>query len=401
MDQASRVRVMGPLAPYACGFRELLAGLEYAESSAATHLVLMAQLSRWLDVKELSPSGLTSERVEEFLGANRARGHRFPKSSRGSELLVGFLRDVGAAPDATAAVLSPTGDLLERFRLYLVSERGLAAGTVVNQVHSARLFLGGLDLEVLGDLDQLRPSHVNGFIVAQSGRRGVASTKCLVTGLRSLLRFLHVEDVTAVSLVGAVPTVSGWAATWLPRTVDPVSVSRLLASCDRRTVQGRRDYAVLVVLARLGMRVGEVAALELGDIDWRNGELLVRGKANRMERLPLPSDVGEALAAYVQKGRPTSECLALFRRLLAPHRGLTTGAVIVIVQSACNRAGLAPIAAHRLRHAVASDLLAEGAALPEIGQLLRHRSMASTAIYTKVDTARLRELARPWPRTTP
>jgi site-specific recombinase XerD len=157
---------------------------------------------------------------------------------------------------------------------------------------------------------------------------------------------------------------------------------------------------VLVVLSRLGMRVGEVAALTLDDIDWRSGELLVRGKGNRLERLPLPANVGKALAAYIKQGRPKSEHRELFLRVLAPHRGLTNGGLIVVVQSACRRAGLAPIAAHRLRHMVASELLAAGAGLPEIGQVLRHRSMASTAIYTKVDTARLAELARPWPRRT-
>jgi len=219
--------------------------------------------------------------------------------------------------------------------------------------------------------------------------------------LRSLLRFSHVEGLTATPLAGAVPTVSGWAMTWLPRSVDPESVKRLLASCDRRTPMGSRDYAVLLVLSRLGMRIGEVAALTLGDVDWRKGELVVRGKANRLERLPLPADVGNALAAYVQHGRPMGEDRALFLRVVAPHRRLSTGGLIVIVQSACRRAGLPPIAAHRLRHMVASELLAAGAGLPEIGQVLRHRRMASTAIYTKVDTARLRELARPWPGTTP
>jgi integrase/recombinase XerD len=400
MDRASGVRVKGPLAPYASGFREQLFGWEYSPPSAATHLVLMAQLSRWLEAEKLCPVELTPERVQEFLSANRAQGHRFPKSSRGSEPLVNFLRAEGAVPAAAGPVLSSTDEVLERFRSYLLSERGLCAGTVCNHLHAARLFLGSVRCEGFDELGQLTASQINRFIVSQSRLRGVASMKCLVTGLRSLLRYLHVEGVTATSLVGAVPTVSGWAMTWLPRSVDPDSVKCLLAGCDRRTAKGCRDYAVLVVLARLAMRVGEVAALTLDDIDWRKGELVVRGKGNRLERLPLPADVGKALAAYIEQGRPKSEHRELFLRALAPHRGLTNGGVIVIVQSACRRAGLAPIAAHRLRHMVASELLAAGAGLPEIGQVLRHRSMASTAIYTKVDTARLRELARPWPART-
>jgi len=401
MDKATQVRVTGPLAPYASPFRGQLLGLDYSPSSAATHLVLMAQLSRWLDATKLLPAELSPERVQEFLTANRSQGHRFPKSSRGSELLVNFLRNEGVVPERGVAVLTETDGLLERFRCYLVSERGLAAGTVGNHVHAARLFLGRLDLNDLDGLQELRPSRINEFIVAESRCRSVSSTKCLVTGLRSLLRFFHVEGITPGSLVGAVPTVSGWAMTWLPRAADPTSVKRLLASCDRGTVKGRRDYAILMVLTRLGLRVGEAAALKLDDVDWRRGELVVRGKANRLEPLPLPADVGQALAAYLKHARPRSEHRELFLRVLAPHRGLTGGAVIVVVRSACDRADLAPIAAHKLRHTVASELLRAGAGLPEIGQVLRHRSIASTAIYTKVDTARLRELARPWPGTTP
>jgi integrase/recombinase XerD len=401
MDRASRVRVTGPLAPYASPFREHLLGLKYSPSSAATHLLLMAQLSRWLDATKLVPAELSSEWVEEFLSANRSQGHRFPKSTRGSELLVNFLRGEGIVPERTVAVLTATDELLERFRCYLVRERGLSAGTVVNHVHAARLFLGGLGTEDLGELQELRASDINQFIVDQSRVRSVASTKCLVTGLRSLLCFFHVEGITPGSLVGAVPTVSGWAMTWLPRAVDPALVKRLLASCDRGTIKGRRDYAVLSVLTRLGLRVGEVAALRLDDIDWRRGELVARGKSNRLEPLPLPADVGRALAGYIEHGRPRSEHREVFLRVPAPHRGLTRGAVIVVVRSACARAGIVPIAAHRLRHTVASELLRAGAGLPEIGQLLRQRSMASTAIYTKVDTSKLRTLARPWPRTMP
>jgi integrase/recombinase XerD len=304
-------------------------------------------------------------------------------------------------PEAPVAVLTAAAQLVEQFRVYLAGERGLGAGTIMNYLHTARLFLQSVGCVEHDDLARLGPPEVQAFILAESGRRSVASTKSLVTGLRSLLRFLHVVGITEALLVGAVPTVSGWTGTWLPRGVEASSVERLLASCDRGSNQGRRDYAVLVVLSRLGLRIGEVAALELDDVDWRLGQLVVRGKGNRLERLPLPVDVGEALADYVRRARPPSEHRALFLRVLAPHRGLTTGALIMIVQSACRRAGVVPVAAHRLRHTVASDLLRAGAGLSEIGQLLRHRSMASTAIYASVDTAALRGLARPWPGSRP
>jgi len=400
MDRTLRVEVSGPLARYVTEFEAELLGLGYALRSAEAHLMLMGRLNEWLAATDLHPGALTAVRVEQFLSANRAR-RRFPKSSRGAEPLISFLRRCGAVPEAPVAVLTSGEELVDRFRVYLVSERGLGAGTTRNYLHAARLFLRSVGSVELDDLARLEAAKVQAFILAESNRRSVASTKSVVSGLRALLRFFHVAGITDASLVGAVPTVSGWTGTWLPRAVDASSLQRLLASCERRTAQGCRDYAVLVMLSRLGMRIGEVAALELDDIDWRSGELVVRGKAQRLERLPLPVDVGEALADYIQQARPASDQRTLFLRVPAPHRGLTTGGLIMIVQSACRRAGIAPIAAHRLRHTVAADLLRAGAGLPEIGQLLRHRSMASTAIYASVDTLALRELARPWPGVRP
>jgi integrase/recombinase XerD len=401
MDRASRVAVTGVLAPHAGAFREELSALGYTPRSAEAHLVLMKRLSAWLDATGVGPAALTPECVEDFLAANRAHGPRFPKSARGAEPLVGFLRRRGVVPEAPAVVLAGVDELVERFSLYLVAERGLGAGTVQGYLHTARLFLEGFDSVEHAAFARLDPSMVQAFILAESEHRSVASTKTLVTGLRALLRFLHVAGIIETSLVGAVPTVSGWSGTWLPRSIDAASVKHLLASCDRRSAQGRRDYAALVVLSRLGLRIGEVAALRLDDIDWRRGELVVRGKAGRLEHLPLPADVGRAVADYLRGSRPASEDRRLFLRLLAPHRGLSTGGLIAIVQSACRRAGLVPIAAHRLRHTVASDLLRAGAGLPEIGRLLRHRSPASTAIYTSVDVEALRTLARPWPGARP
>jgi len=292
MDTASRVRVGGPLAPYAAAFRDELLGSGYSPRSAETHLVLMKRLSTWLEATGLDPGGLTVERIDDFLKANRAQRQRFPSSSRGAEPLINFLRGSCVAPEATVAVLTAAEELVERFRLYLIGERGLGAGTIGNYLHTARLFLRSVSPAGLDDLARLDPSRVQAFILAESTRRSVASTKSVVTGLRSLLRFFHVAGITEASLVGAVPTVSGWAGTWLPRAVDASSVQRLLANCDRETARGCRDYAVLAVLSRLGMRIGEVAALELDDVDWRSGELVVRGKAKRLERLPLPVDVG-------------------------------------------------------------------------------------------------------------
>jgi integrase/recombinase XerD len=389
--------VRGPLAAHAVGFWEELIGRGYASRSAEVHLLLMARLSRWMELVRLPSADLDGGRIDEFMAWSRDTGARFPKSEKSLAPLLDFLRCLGVVPLPSAAPLSADEELLARFGMYLHRERGLADGTIVNHVHAAGVFLRAMAEADMRDLGELGVAHVNGFVVAECRERTIASAKNLVTGLRALLRFLHAEGITPVPLSGAVPTVSGWTGGGLPRGVDTVSVSRLLAGCDRRTAKGRRDFAILMVLTRLGLRAGEVVALELGDFDWPSGEVLVRGKARRIERMPLPADVGEAIAAYLHRGRPVTSDTALFLRVVAPHRRITVGAISVVVHAACARAGLKPIATHRLRHTVASELLRRGAGLSEIGQVLRHRSHASTARYAKVDTESLRQLARPWP----
>lgn len=396
MDDGSRVRLGGPLASYSDGFWAELRAQGYVRVSAETHLRLMAQLSRWLDGEGLELGGLTAECAESFLLAHRAKGRQFPKSMEGLRPLLEYLRGVGVIPPAPTPVRTASEELVVRFGVYLAGERGLAAGTIVGYQHAATLLLAALGGDAR-DLERLSQAEVNEFLVAQCPTRSVASAKSLVTGLRSLLRFLHVEGITATSLSGAVPTISGWTGGSVPRGIDAASVEAMLASCDRSSVQGCRDFAVLVLLTRLGIRAGEVVALQLGDVDWRHGEIVVRGKGGRLERLPLPIDVGDALAGYLRDGRPRCEHRELFLRVWAPQRPLTVSGISFVVHSACDRAGVPSIGTHRLRHTVASELLRQGAGLAEIGQVLRHRSIASTAIYAKVDTAALRQLARRWP----
>lgn len=396
-SRSEAVRVAGPLAVHACRFREQLEVRGYASSSAATHLLLMAHLSRWLEDRRLGTEDLTEGQLEKFRAAERKAGHRFPRSAKGMKPLLSFLSDVGITPEAPVAVATETEKTLEAFRQYLLRERGLTVGTTVGYVYAATLFLKAVNQSGTRNLSQLKPKDVNDFLVRELGRRSVASAKILVSGLRSLLRYLYIQGVTDMSLSGSVPTVAGWGGSAVPKALPAKAVKALLSSCDRRTAMGRRDFAVLLLLARLGMRVGEVAALELADVDWRGGQILVRGKNNRLEHLPLPVDVGQALASYVQYGRPQIQYRSLFLRVVAPNGPLTPTALKVIVHAACRRAGLPPVGAHRLRHTVASELLRQGMGLPEIGQLLRHRSIAVTAIYAKVDTETLRQIARPWP----
>lgn len=262
----------------------------------------------------------------------------------------------------------------------------------------ATRFLGGR-----GDataIAGLRARDVHAFVLQATRQLSVPAAKQLVSSLRALLRFLHVSGVVDRDLLGAVPGVRTYSLSHLPRGLNPDEVSRLLAAPKRSEAKGLRDYAVLVMLARLGLRAGELAALELDDIDWRRGELTVRGKGRRVERLPLPADVGEALATYLRAARPSDGSRALFLTVQAPRRPLGRGGVGSIVVRAGRAAGIERAGAHRLRHSVATELLRAGASLNEVGQVLRHASAASTAIYAKVDDATLVELARPWPGRT-
>jgi integrase len=390
--------VTGPLAPHAAGFRQALTQQGYTPHSASNQLQLMAHTSRWLAGCGLGVGELTPARVEEFLAHRRAEGYTLWLSIKAMVPMLGYLRGLGVVPTpAEAGPASEAEKLQEHYRAYLVQERGLAAGTVVSYLHVARLFFAARGNDGELHLDQLSAAGVTEFVLAECAPRSVGSARYIVCGLRSLLRYLYVAGHAEVQLEAAVPKVAGWRLAGLPVTFGRAEVKRLLASCDRRTTFGRRDYAVLILLSRLGLRAGEVAALGLGDIDWHAGELVVRGKGRREERLPLPADVGEALVGWLRRGRPRCACAAVFTRVRAPHRPLASSGVSAIVRAACRRAGLPELNAHRLRHTAATEMLRAGAGLSEVGQVLRHASLLTTAIYAKVDRDRLRTLALPWP----
>lgn len=396
--RASAVRVSGPLATHVAGFRRELQRLGYRPRPVCDQLRLMAHVSRWLEGCGLGLDELTPTRVEEFLAHRREEGYVLWRSSKAMVPMLGYLRGLGVVPTPSPAVaVSETEQLHERYRCYLVQERGLAAGTIAGYLHVARLFCAARAVDDELHLDQLSAAEVTEFVLAECASRSVGSAKYIVCGLRSLFRYLYVAGHIETELDAAVPTAAAWRLAPVPVTVGRAEVARLLASCDRRSTFGRRDYAVLVLLSRLGLRAGEAAALELGDLDWRAGEIVVRGKARREERLPLPADVGEALAGWLHRGRPRCDATTVFTRVRAPHQRLTSGAVSHIVRAACGRAGLPTVHAHRLRHSAATEMLRAGASLSEVGQVLRHASVLTTAIYAKVDHDRLRTLALPWP----
>jgi integrase/recombinase XerD len=297
----------------------------------------------------------------------------------------------------TRALDGTVASVLELYRLYLMNERGLAAESVRCYLLDARVFLAQLPGPSGPVLEGLSAGQVTGFFVDYCRDRNVWSAKAMVTGVRSFLRFLHVAGFVPASLTGAVPAVASWRGASLPRGLTAAQVQAMLTSCDLVTVVGRRDRAVLMLLARLGLRTVEVATLSLDDVDWRSGRLSIRGKGNRVESLPLPVEVGAAVVDYLTSSRPRTVDRALFVRVRRPHRALTAMAVRQIVARACARAGLPRLAAHRLRHTLATDMLRAGTPLAQVAQVLRHRNQLSTTVYAKVDHAALAALARPWP----
>lgn len=397
MVDPSRVRVTGPLAPHAEGFAAELTRQGYAQLSRVIQLRLLSHLSRWLASEGLESGGLSARVAERFVAARRAAGYTTCRSMRTLRPLLEYLRDHGALPVAEAPT-SPVAVLLERYRRYLEVERGLAPSTIRGYLDAVRPFVvGRMDPEAV-TLAPLTSKDISAFVVAACPGRAHGSAKLLVTALRSLLVFFHLDGVTPRSLVAAVPKVASWRLSGLPQALDPLQVRRLLGACDRRTSTGRRDVALLTLLVRMGLRAGEAARLNLEDINWRSGELVVRGKGNRIDRLPLPADVGEVLARYLRRGRPrTALDRGVFVRMKAPRRALASSGVSRVVADAGRRAGLGVLGAHRLRHTAATALLRAGAPLAEVGQVLRHQRAVTTAIYAKVDHASLRTLARRWP----
>ena len=396
MGRPRHVQVTGPLAPYVTGFEEDLAAQGYR--SADDHLYAMAQVSRWLEGEKLGAGDLSPAGVERFLCWRGAAGCAGPLSMRRLSVLLGHLVDVGVMPMFEPGVAdTPIELLMDRYTRYLTQERGLSAASLRYYLDVARAFLLWLPAEGEFELQGLSTATVTGFVLAECRRCRVGSAKSMTTRLRSLLRFFYLEGLTPTALAAAVPTVAGWRQTSLPQALSATDVARLLKSCDRGTSVGCRDFAVLMVLSRLGLRAGEVAGLQLSDIDWRAGEVVVRGKANRTDRLPLPGDVGEAIVAWLQRGRPRGGCRSVFTRVRAPRRGLSAGGVSAIVRQSCRRAGLPPVGAHRLRHTAATRMLQAGAGLGEVGQVLRHRSPDTTSIYAKVDRRALIAVVRPWP----
>lgn len=390
-------RKPGRLGPFVEGYRVWLLEAGYTPQTVRGMLKDLGRLGRWMDGGAVEIGAVDVAAIESFLADWRAAGGRRVPTVRALRAMLTYLREVGVMIDGEQEVRSPVEALVDEYRKWLVADRGLAAMTVLRYETLARRFLTGR----VSATDELGVADLDGAVVArfllgECGRVCLGSAKGKVAELRSLLRFLHVRGFTSRSLAESVPGVAGWRETTIPPTMPQPDIELLLESCDRSTLDGARDRAMLMLLARLGLRSIEIARLQLDDLDWRAGDLLVRGKARRDDRLPIPADVGSALAAYLAlRGRHDSR--SVFLTLRAPTRAIRADLVGDVVQRHCRQAGVPHVGPHRLRHTLATQMLAAGAALSDISQVLRHSDLATTAIYAKVDLGRLRQVAQPWP----
>lgn len=392
------VRFVGPLASLTAELKGEFVRLGYAMSSATAQLQLAAHLSRWLQAEGLGIEALTAPVIERFLVARR-RDYSGLYSMQALAPLLGYLRRAGLAPEPVVPELSSGRDrLLTRFGDYLNVERGLTAPVVQAYIHWVRPFVEqAVAVDQEPDLGTLAAVDVRRFLIV--GLAGLSSKSAQMTAcaLRSFLRFCHAEGMVEISLAEAIPAVAHRRLVGLPQDLNAGQVDRLLNACDRSTPTGRRDYAVMICLLRLGLRSGEAASLILDDIDWETATLSVHGKGDRVDRMPLPADVGQVVVDYLLHGRPDTAAREVFVSAHAPFSAMGRSSVSCIVARAARRAGLGTVHAHRLRHTAASRTLNAGASLEEVAQLLRHAGTATTVIYAKTDQSRLAGLARPWP----
>lgn len=389
--------VSGPLSAYSEGYGSWLRAQSYSRSAISDRLWQFDQLSRWLDCEGLAVGELSVAECRRFAASRRAVGRVTLVAAQSVTLPLAYLRALGLAPTPVPPLAhGPVEELLADYSRYLLIERGLTPHTVWDAyVPAARLFLAGRGPGGLR-LDRLAAADVSMFLMRDCPKRSVSGARDLVSALRSFLRYLHLVGRIEAPLVWALPSVADLRDRTLPRGLEPTVVKRLLASCDRRRLVGQRDFAILLLLSRLGLRAGEVAGVQLDDVDWRRGLLLIRGKGGRFDELPLPDGVGQALVSYLRR-RPRCPSRAVFVRVTAPRRELNRSTIGWVVRAACDRAGLPRVGAHRLRHTAATEMLRGGASLAEIGEVLRHREQKTTAIYAKVDRTALRPLAPPWP----
>jgi integrase/recombinase XerD len=403
-ESVARVHALraGPGGALLEGFAGALSGAGYAQITARRHLRAAEHFVDWAARHKLWPTDVTAQVVDRFTcHVSRCRcagyGHSDRSLIHSVRLFVRHLEESGTIRVATAP--SPRADppFLAAFRAWMHQQRGTCDGTLDNYGIHIRELLG----RVGGEPGKLDARTLRQFVLEGSHTCGWAAAKKRTTALRMFLRFLIAGGHCASSLDGAIPVLAHWRLASLPRYLPAEDVERLIASCDLRSPVGTRDRAILLLLARLGFRAGDIVQLRLTDLDWKGAWIRVCGKGRRQSRLPMTQEVGKALVVYLKTSRPATSTDCVFVRSRAPFLGFRSHcAVSVIVDRAFCRAGVTRPsrgAAHLLRHSVATSMLRHGASLQDVAALLRHRSIATTQIYAKVDVAALGTIAQPWP----
>jgi len=408
-DSATIQRMkQGPLGHYIDLYAQQLHAQGYAHQSARRKLQIVAGFSQWLHRKHVAASQLTSKHASDYLRSRQPNGGHVRRGDQAA--LVSLLKLLSdrkvirkKVPQPT---LCPSERWLKEYDAYLEKEQSLSPATRINYVPFVRQFLlrrfsrGPVKLALLQAADVLR------FVRHAAGQLQGKRVLLMTAALRSFLRFARYRGEITLDLAACVPPVANWSLCHLPKSLPAAQVEQLLAHVRQRSsAVGRRDYALLLLLARLGLRGGEAANLTLDDIDWEHSRLAIHGKGDRVAQLPLSAEVGQALADYLKNGRPrVANDRRLFLRAKAPLTGFKgASAVSTVVRHALERAKIESPrkGAHLFRHALASRMLQKGSSLSEIGELLRHRSPDTTAIYAKVDLLSLRSLALPWPGKMP
>lgn len=392
----------GPLAVHIEPFAKSLREQGYARYSIHRQVLLAAGFSRWLGQQGVAVRRLTTEHVQRYLRSRARQVQLVAGDEAALRHLLAFLHGQGVVPNEKRVPLPRTSvdSYLHAYAQYLREVRGLANATIDTYIPFIRQFLTERFSDGPVALSKLWASDVVGFVQRHASQLQPKRAKILTCALRSFLQYGRYRGSVKRDLAAAVPVVPNWSLSAIPRAIAADQVRQLLQSIDQCTALGRRDYAIVLLLARLGLRSGEVVSLELDDIDWHVGQLKVRGKSGQRNELPLPTDVGKAIAAYLQHGRPHSPSRRVFLRAKAPIRGFRgSSGVGSIVRHCLQRAGLETPThgAHQFRHGLATELLRQGASLGEIGEVLGHRSPETTKIYTKVDLDALRPLAVAWP----
>ena len=390
----------GPLGPYMDSYEAEMRSKGYAQQTREVQIRLVADFGCWLSKRQVQAQEITSDLFRPYL-RTRARRRRPTRNDLSAlQRLLELLRRQGVVALPSPPETTPAGRVQGDFCVYLRQERALTSTTqacytaFVGEFLTQRFGAGPVDLSLLCAAD------ITGFVRRRAATIQSKRVQLMTTALRSFLRFARYRGDIEKDLAACIPAVANWKQSTLPRALPADQVEQVLNSVDRKTAIGRRDYAILLILARLGLRAGEIRALTLEDLDWQEGLITVRGKAGRFSQMPLPMDVGAAIADYLRHGRPTVSSRCVFLRAKAPAGGFQGQCGIgSIVRHTLERAGIdSPRkGAHQFRHALACQMLKQGASLSEIGELLRHRSPQTTAIYAKVDLDSLAAIALSWP----